>query len=178
MYQSDDERLKCREHLESPAKKNRHVTNPLIAVDIVHKKYPYFCCSIHESEFASDFQSEEENILLNDEFGGILFLKSDGDSEIQIMSSKDEIGVQCNHGAPVSLKQLSSLPVYCADSRVIGVKCQTRPMMHEPLIILPRPWAYDEDEDDGTFTCKHCFKVFISGQALGGHMSRKHPLSR
>ena len=27
----------------------------------------------------------------------------------------------------------------------------------------------------GTFVCKECGDIFEHGQALGGHMSRKHP---
>ena len=36
----------------------------------------------------------------------------------------------------------------------------------------------EESEDEGNYQCRHCFKLFITGQALGGHMSRKHPALR
>ncbi len=33
----------------------------------------------------------------------------------------------------------------------------------------------DESGDNANFVCKECGDVFEHGQALGGHMSRKHP---
>ena len=175
MIQADEENLRCSEHFESPCKKVMHPINPLILVDVVRKKYPSFCCGMHEEEFSGDFQSEEEAMMLNEDLGGILFLRSEEEAEIKEMEFRDEVGVQCMHGPPVSLKQLCSLPIECKGARIIGAKCKKK-TLHEPLIVLPRPLSPNtEDEDDGAFQCKNCFKVFLTGQALGGHMSRKHP---
>lgn len=173
MIQTDEEILKCHEHFLSPSKKSIHPENPLILMDITYAKYPYFCCSAHEEEFFFDFQSEEETMVLNDDFGGVLFLHSDGNSEIAEMCHRDEIGIQCSQGPPVSLKKLSSWNVCCKDGKIIIPRPNWK-TLHEPLIILPRP-ILEIDEDDGSFQCKICFKIFLTGQALGGHTSRKHP---
>ena len=176
MIQGDGKTLKTNEHIDSACKKVVHPTNPLILVDIILNKYPSFCCGIHEEEFSGDFESEEETLMLSEDIGGILFLRSEGETEIKEMELRDEVGVQCLQGPPVSLAQLCSLPIECEGARVIGAKCR-QSTVHEPLVFLPRPLLprKEEDEDDGTFQCKHCFKVFLTGQALGGHMSRKHP---
>ena len=173
MSQIEENNLKCREHYESPIKRSRHSVNPLICIDKISKKNPYFCCTSHVEEFEKDFVSEEEFIGISDDFEGISFLHSEGDNEIPEMRLKDEKNVQCNEGLPISLKQISSLPAICEGAKIITAKTVESVTLHDPLIILPR-LQYEHNEEN-CFQCKHCAQFFITGQALGGHMSRKHP---
>jgi hypothetical protein len=176
MHQLEEDRLKCPEQFESPPKKVNLASRPLISLDISNKKFPYFCCNIHEEDFQGEFQSEEEAMAMNEEFEEILFLNQFNEDQVHHMKLKDEISVQCNDGTPVSLKYLSSLPIKCDGARVLKPSRSALVTLHEPLVILPRtPCLVEEEEDDGTFQCRHCFKIFLTGQALGGHMSRKHP---
>lgn len=168
--------LKCLEKFESPGKKVFHQVNPMIKLDLVNKKNPYFCCESHEEEFQTEFQSDEEFIGFCDSFEGIVFLNEPQD--VEWMKFKDEVGVQCSEGTPISLQDLSVTGIKNEDLKVLIPKKVGFYMSHDPLIILPRtstsPCLNDSD-DDGSFQCKFCFKIFLTGQALGGHMSRKHP---
>lgn len=180
MFQQTEQSLRCREHYESPVRKASHLPNSFIKIDVPIKNYPYFCCEIHEEEFEGEFQSEEENVLFCEDYEDLTFLNEKSAEDLKDSQLKDEVGVQCNEGMPVSLKYLSSMPIECSGAKIIVPKDRFG-TLHDPLVILPRKASKivnEESEDEGNYQCRHCFKLFITGQALGGHMSRKHPALR
>jgi hypothetical protein len=168
--------LKCLERFESPTKKTLHLTNPLIHVDQSSRSNHYLCCESHEAEFQEDFESDDEFLVFNDYFEGLVF--SHQSEVVDWMKSKDEVGTQCNGGTPISLQALSREDIIETHYKVIIPRKNQEFLKHEPLVMLPRTAPHvslPDTDDEGAFQCRYCFKIFLTGQALGGHMSRKHP---
>lgn len=172
--------FKCLEHYESPVKSSFHSLNPLIRLDIPFKKGPYLCCNTHEAEFEESFSSDSDCSVLSENIETLVFLNSQ--SEMLSMNNKDEAGTQYTEGPPVSLKLLSYSTISPNTYKTLTPNKVSFSILHDPVIILPRQSKLsniqDDDDDDGAFQCKFCFKIFLTGQALGGHMSRKHPVNK
>lgn len=169
--------FKCLEHYESPVKSCFHSFNPLIKLDIPHKKTPYFCCNTHEGEFEESFSSDSDCLILSETLETLTFLNTP--SDLSSMYNKDEASTQCTEGAPVSLKQLSYSTITPNTFKTLRPSKSSFSISHDPVIILPRqtvPKTIQDSDDEGAFQCKFCFKIFLTGQALGGHMSRRHPV--
>lgn len=148
-----------------------------------HEKYR-FCCSYHES---SDISSEEE------EFQPAAWLPvpeklSFGQIDHFTITKltpfpKQEKASQCDlepvsHSLAESSRwQVVSLSP-CLSRRPCGPFEEAG---HIPLLtcVLPATcsatWIHLKHKE--SFVCKYCSSVFKSGQAMGGHMSRRHKVS-
>ncbi|CAG9314300.1 unnamed protein product [Blepharisma stoltei] len=186
MLQASQDRsdLHCHEQYSSPIADLQCKGNYCILKDYHSYSFPHFCCMAHESLFAEDFESEEEDIsipLSHNTVKEIYFLDKIPDEmqlEISAMKNKQDISSQCNAGPPVSLSQLSMLPCLGQkEDKILCARYRPNVINHTPVIYVSRD-EYEEFDECGIkykFVCKACSKEFKSGQALGGHMSRSHP---
>lgn len=140
------------------------------------KPYIEFCCMAHETFFSEDFISDDEDFSLAFSLNftnNISFMPPFSDEvskELSNINLKEEAAVQCDTKSPQSLSHLSSLPVFSLDSFDKVLKPSTRifEISHTPKVFLPDAPLPE------AFVCKHCKQSFKSGQALGGHISKKH----
>lgn len=178
--------FKCHEHYETPNKTIQCSDTFSIQRDIKPMSYPHFCCMAHEAIYAEDFESEEEDISIPLDKAAVreIFFMDKIPDDIQLeltaLRNKHESSSQCNSGPPVSLFQLSSMPVFGQkEDRVITPRYRPGVINHTPMIYLPKEdpesMCMDHNSIQAIFVCKACNKEFTSGQALGGHMSRSHP---
>ena len=139
------------------------------------KPYIDFCCMGHETYFTEDFLSDEDDQFftfdLHSQFN-ISFMPEpyeDLTFEISKNHFHEEVGVQCETKNPALLSKLSSMPAYSRSlkDKVIIPNSVNFHMKHTARVFIPI-------KVEEAFKCKHCFQAFKSGQALGGHMSRKH----
>ena len=128
----------------------------------------------HETYFTEDFLSDEDDIPLLCDYAcdnNVLFMPGpyeDMANELKIYS-KEEIGSQCENKNPASLSYLSSLPAYsvCLKDKVLIPNLVQYSLAHTPRVSLP-------EKIEEKYLCKFCYQKFRTGQALGGHISRKH----
>lgn len=160
------ETLKCREYYETPE-----------VWESCNQKHALMCCTGHEVLFSQDFKSEDEDLDFFedlDEPPGPLNFVSDFSQEVQDQLNnfqmKREQGNQCEVSNPVDLAKLSSEPIYSTNltDKTVYPRKRIFGLNHVPLVVIP-------SEPHGSFCCKMCCQTFVSGQALGGHISRKHP---
>ena len=143
------------------------------------RELPSFCCSFHEGFHNEDFSSDNETTQfeVNDEEADDLVFLMTLPQESSVlhsrMSLKHETGAQCDFDPPVSLLELAAQPVVNLDpnGKVLYPRTTNFTVSHMAMLRVDRV----ETSAPVPFQCKTCFKIFNSGQALGGHMSRRHP---
>lgn len=138
------------------------------------KDYIEFCCMGHEAYFTEDFFSDEDDGSFNYPASSdcnVKFMPEPyEDLQIDILKAKyhEEVGVQCENKTPLFLSQLSSMPAYSRNSKdkVLIPNLVKFSITHTAKVFLPVTLEQ--------FQCKQCAATFKTGQALGGHMSKKH----
>lgn len=146
----------------------------------------HFCCAYHEAYYSTDFDSDIEELpyapkkLITNKVAFMEKYPANALALAKHMNLTQEIGTQCTFDATATLLQLASTPVYSTDSqsRCLTPRYRDLNPTHIPVLTIP---AVESSHLGGfpdlpsVFQCRFCGIVFGSGQALGGHTSRKHP---
>lgn len=182
---SDDDSLYCGEEYASPPQKF-HTQERCIIRDINPQIFPYFCCGEHDNYLSEEFWSDEEDTYIAIDKAPnshIVFLKQIPDDLVKFLKTcigNRERGTQCEDTSS-NLQILASIRIDLRDAKEITPKIKPFETQHIPFLTLPELSATIEQTilnvfaGTQSFKCKFCFKGFNSGQALGGHTSRKHP---
>lgn len=170
--------LYCPELYCSP-RKRPHYAEPSKG----ERKY-WFCCSYHESEEISSEEQEGQQAAWLPAPEPLSFGQIDHFSIAKLTPiPKQEKASQCDlEPASLSLKEYSQWQIVSLSP------CPTRhpnPSFsdsgHIPLLTCLLPpsctstWVRLKHRE--SFVCKYCSSVFKSGQAMGGHMSRRHKVN-
>lgn len=139
------------------------------------RNYLEFCCMGHESYFTEEFLSDDEDSSFTMNFTSSFDVKfapnvyDEIEKEMSFGYGNDEKSVQCDKENPCSLGYLSALPAFSVtiSDKILIPNEGFYQMKHTPRITMPCV-------KEMMFFCSSCKAGFKSGQALGGHMSRKH----
>jgi C2H2-type zinc finger len=138
------------------------------------KPFVEFCCMGHETYYTEDFESDQDDLVMtfdiisNHKVSFMPEVYEDVQKELLQTRFHEEISVQCDAPSSQSLSQLSSMPAYSKSSvdRILTPNPASYTLAHTARAFFP---VIKEK-----FYCKVCKLSFKNGQALGGHMSRKH----
>lgn len=181
---SDDDSLYCPEKLSSPLKQLQN--DRCIIRDITPQILPHFCCGEHDNYLSEEFWSDEDDAYIAVEKAPsphLVFLKQIPGDLIKFLETcigNRERGTQFEDTSS-NLQTLANTKIDARGAKEIIPKIKHFETLHIPLLTLPKISATIEQTILKAFTgtqafkCKLCCKSFSSGQALGGHTSRRHP---
>lgn len=148
-----------------------------------------YCCPSHSSLFDSDFDSEDEGMPLKvkKRLGKLTFLPEiPFEVKHYLLVKRDfrDVGTQPEEANGPRLLDLANEEVSSIDDPSCTVlQCRKHPvLLHLPEYTQPKIpatafWNQFPDvpmNDKCPIECPHCNQRFSSGQALGGHTSRRH----
>lgn len=181
---SEEDPLYCPEKYISPPKRFKR-ERPFIREN--HPQVlPHFCCGEHDDLLGEEFWSDEDDTYIAVDKGpstSMVFLKQIPVEIVRLLEAavgNRERGTQCEDTSS-NLQTLANTKIVSNGLKEITPRIKSYETSHIPLLTLPKLSATIEQtilnafEGNHAFKCKLCCKSFSSGQALGGHTSRKHP---
>ena len=181
---SEEDPLYCPEKYLSPPKRVRKERS--FIKENQPQVLPHFCCGEHDDLLGEEFWSDEDDTYIAVDKGpstSIVFLRQIPAEIAKLLEaavSHRERGTQCEDTSS-NLQTLANTKIISSGLKEITARIKSFETSHIPLLTLPKLSATIEQtiltalEGNQAFKCKLCCKSFSSGQALGGHTSRKHP---
>ena len=152
-----------------------------------------YCCPAHSQLFDLDFESDDEEVTLKarKKTGKLAFLAEiPFESKHYLLVKRDvrDAGTQHEAGNEPALVELASAGVVASDDSacaVVQCRGQAGPwhlaeytQSKIPATALWNQFPEVPMSDTCPIECPHCSQRFASGQALGGHTSRRHSSKR